>query len=236
MCMEKMRVILVEDDKDQRFLVRYALEQENFEVHEVGSSVELFQSLLNNSFNILIVDIGLPDFSGFSILEYFQKNSIHNNMGIVVLTGFSSSEDRIRGYELGADLYMLKPIDVRELCLAVNNLSKRLISGELSQKQIKTWRLDKSNWLITAPDGSSCKLSAKEMELLSQLSFAKGEVVNKYTLGSSLGYLEDEHGKRALESAVLRLRRKLAKAGCSNIPIKTVHGVGYAFSSSLLII
>lgn len=234
--MEKTRVIIVEDDKDHSSLVREALEQENFETYEVASSVEFFQSLLNSSFDILILDIGLPDFSGFSILDYLQKNKLHNNMGIVVLTAYGSSEDRIRGYELGADIYMLKPVDVKELCFAVINLANRLTAYEPSGKEIKSWSLDKINWLLSSPDGSSCKLSAKEVELLTQLSLAKGEVVNKYTLGSALGYLDNEHGKRALESAVLRLRRKLAQTGCSNVPIKTVHGVGYTFSSALNII
>tara|TARA_R110001599_G_scaffold269628_1_gene470550 strand:+ start:617 stop:1321 length:705 start_codon:yes stop_codon:yes gene_type:complete len=234
--MGKIRIVLVEDDKVYRFLIKEVLEQEGFEVHALGSSVEFFQSLLNNSFDILILDIGLPDFSGFSILEYLQKNKLHKDMGIAVLTSHTSSNDRIRGYELGADLYMLKPLYVKELCLAIHNLSKRITIQKSSNKETQVWSLDTSNWLISTPDGSSCKLSAKEMELVTQLSLAKGEVVNKYALASSLGYLDDEHGKRALESAVLRLRRKLAKTGYSNSPIKTVHGLGYAFSPYLNII
>lgn len=234
--MEKKRIVLVEDDHDHCTLVHDALAQEGFEVCALGSSVEFFQSLMNNHFDILILDIGLPDFSGFSILEYLKKNDLHHNMGIVVLTAYGSTEDRIRGYELGADLYMLKPVDIKELCLAVNNLANRLNNSNITETKIRKWSLDKVNWLLSSPEGVSCKLSGKEMELLMQLSLAKGEVANKYELAKSLGYLEDEHGKRALESAILRLRRKLAQAGCSNVPIKTVHGVGYKFSSSLQVI
>jgi DNA-binding response OmpR family regulator len=233
--MEKIRIILVEDNKDHSSLVSDALRQEGFKVDEVASSVEFFQALVDNHFDILILDIGLPDFSGFSILEYLQKNKLYNNMGIVVLTAFGSREDRIRGYELGADLYILKPVDIQELCLAVTNLSNRLSVCEPPDKQISGWSLDKANWLLLSPSGASCKLSAKEVELLTRLSSAECEVVNKYELACSLGYLEDEHGKRALESVVLRLRRKLAQAGCSNVPIKTVHGIGYTFSAQLVI-
>lgn len=233
--METKRIILVEDNKDHRTIVSDALVKKGFDVVEVGSSVEFFQSLINNSFDLLILDIGLPDYSGFSILEYLQKHTQHNSMGVVVLTAFGSSEDRVRGYELGADLYMLKPIDLRELILAVTNLLRRLNTRIPSIDKDKFWTLDKANWLLTDPNRLSCKLSAKEMELLMQLASVKGEVINKYNLGSALGYLEDEHGKRALESAVLRLRRKLAQAGCVNVPIKTVHGVGYTFSCQLVV-
>ena len=235
--MSSYSVIVVEDDSDHRELIESALDASGLTVKVAGTTIEFFQNLVHDSFDIIILDIGLPDHSGFSILQYLQEKKLNTSMGVIVLTAHDSAEDRVRGYELGADLYLVKPIDVRELSFAVKNLISRMGNNteKLLSSKLDAWQLNTENWQLTAPNGECCNLSAKEMELIQKLHQLDGEVLNKYLLGAAMGYSDDEHGKRALESAILRLRRKLANMGCTNTPIKTAHGVGYTFSAKLIV-
>ena len=234
--MNNIRVIVVEDDNDLRSLIAEELARNSMQVSEATTVVEYFQQLTEKTFDVVVLDVGLPDHSGFSILEHIRKSAASSQTGVIILTAKGGSEDRVNGYRLGADLYMVKPVDTKELVFAIRNLAARLTVPGISEGAgTEEWLLDKASWVLRAPNGSQCDLSSKEMELI-QLLHSCGGVANKYDLGSALGYRGDEHGKRALESVILRFRRKLATTGNANMPIKTVHGVGYAFTGTLTVL
>lgn len=233
--MHRYSIIVVEDDKSHREQIEHGLTLAGFAVTAVSSPIEFYQRLVNQSFDALILDIDTPDHSFFSILHYIKDNKLNSSMGVLVLTSADNAECRAEGYELGVDLCVVKPINIGEIVPAVKNIIGRIEqpNEESLSSRLNAWQLDTGSWQLLAPNGAYCKLSAKEMTLIKKLYNPSGQVLNKYLLGAALGYSDDEHGKRALESAILRLRRKFADMGCTDMPIKTAHGVGYTFSAKL---
>ena len=112
------RVIIVEDDQDLRESLVEFLNLAGHDVSGVGSGLEFYQAIAASSFAIAVVDVGLPDQCGYVITEYIRKNPA---MGVIMLTARDAIEDRVRGYDAGADLYMVKPVDSRELGAAITS-------------------------------------------------------------------------------------------------------------------
>jgi two-component system, OmpR family, response regulator len=230
---QSTQVILVEDDIDLRFILVENLTRQGVNTMGVGSAVEFYQKLSKHNYDVAILDIGLPDHSGFTIVEYLKAET---GLGVIVLSASDHPQDKIKAYELGADLYITKPVDNRELFLAIKNLVTRLNQSEQNQNEAnEAWVVDKESWRITAPCSYRVDLSAKEMTFVSLLGEQAGSTVTRMTLLSALGYPNNQHGNRALESMVLRLRKKLAGCESGQIPVKTVHGAGYMFSFPLII-
>lgn len=121
-----IRVIIVEDDRDLReSLVEY-LSLDGHDVTGVGSALEFYQALASSTFMIAVMDIGLPDQCGYVMAEFVRRNT---PMGIIILTARSSIEDRVNGYRAGGDLYLVKPVDCRELSAAITSLAERQRPG-----------------------------------------------------------------------------------------------------------
>lgn len=227
------QIILVEDDVDLRYILEEHLTKQGVHTTGAGSALEFYQKLSKRQFDVAVLDLGLPDHSGFSIVEYLKNET---QLGIIVLSGSVSAEDKIKAYKLGSDLYMTKPVDGRELYFAIQNLVSRLnITEQAEPDSSEAWVVDKESWSITAPCNYSVDLSAKEMRFVSLLGEQAGSTVMRKNLLSALGYPNNQHGNRALESMVLRLRKKLAGCESGQIPVKTVHGAGYMFSFPLII-
>ena len=201
----------------------------------VGSCLEFYRALAEASFSVAVVDVGLPDQCGYVLTEYIRKNTA---MGVIILTARDAAEDRVRGYDCGADLYMVKPVNCRELAAAITNLSVRL--GKRSPESVPSlapepWRLVRQQWHLVTPAGSAILLTAKEMQFMECLAESAGSPVRRETVLAVLGYRGDGYASRAMDSLVRRLRRKIEEEPCTPSPIKTVHGVGYCFAETLVI-
>ena len=225
------KVIIVEDDLDLlNNTVKY-LKRKEFEATGTGCALDFFQTLTMDNYDIAVVDLSLPDKSGFEIVKHLRA---HTCMGIIVLTARGSLEDKLYGYECGADAYFVKPIDFRELVANINNLYTRL--GVRSAKALSAgpsgrWVLDSGAWTLTSPDDISLDLTGKELALLKALIKAKTEAVSRAELLQSLGYKSDNpYDTKSLDILVGRLRKKFKAAGIQEEPIKTVRNVGYSFS------
>ncbi len=168
-------------------------------------------------------------------------------MRIVMLTGRTAMDDKLAAYESGADIYLVKPVDFRELAASVNNLLKRnnivlqlpnqqprTNDAELtSSEKKKLWRLVREDWHLCTPDGKRIKLTSKEFEFMSCFAANSHNTIPRKEILSILEYEHNEYGKRALESLVHRLRLKTEINGAC--PIKTVFGVGFSFTEELVI-
>jgi len=225
------RIILVEDDLElQSSLLEY-LKLTGLNAVGAESAIKFYQLLNAGEFDIAIVDIGLPDQSGFEIAQYLRQNS---NIGIIILTAKGSTEDRIQGYNSGCDLYFVKPVDCQELTAAIQSLYDRLNSKTefRSEQNSAAWFLDATNWTMTPPAGKPFTLTGKELQFLSLLIDNNGNPVDRNELMLALGYDVNQYENRALDALVRRLRKKLAEAdGDNKDPIKTIHAVGYCFSA-----
>jgi len=156
-----------------------------------------------------------------------------------MLTARTSVEDRLAGYESGADVYLVKPVDFRELAASLESIFGRLeldaSSAITINKAVKGhWRLNGEDWTLESPEGDLVKMTSKEYQFLYALAEASGHIVSREELLPILGYAINESANRSLESLVYRLRKKISTE--LDTPIKTASGSGYTFSAPIVIL
>lgn len=229
------RVLFVEDDVDLRDSLSKYLTMAGYEVTGVGSCLESYAALPNGNFHVAVVDVSLPDQSGFVLAEYLRTNT---DLKIIILTALERLEDRLRGYAAGAHNYFVKPVDARELLAAVTSLSQAedpaRTTKNAGDKSGEDWELLRSSWQLLTPTGETIKLTSLELQLLELLALNPGRAVSRNTLLTSIYSRNDEHSGRALDSLVRRLRAKITASG-QPLPIRTAHAVGFCFSAPIVL-
>ncbi len=175
---------------------------------------------------ILVLDINLPDGDGFAIAGEVRRT--RPNLGIVLLTGRDLLEDRIRGLEEGADLYLVKPVDVRELAAALRSLHRRILPEGQGG-----WVLRSLHSCLVTPGGVSVPLTNSELSALVPLVATAGHPVSREVLLGALGQEEGYHAERRLETLLSRLRRKVVDAAGEALPVLARHGEGYVFAAEV---
>ncbi len=228
------KIIVVEDDPlFLESLVDY-LKLQNYEVTGVRSALGLYKMIAREPFAVAILDLTLPDQDGLVITKYLKINT---DSRIILLTTSSSTVDMIEGYNAGADICFVKPIDCRVLVAAVYNIVQRLeVCYLCSFKKEPTlhagiWTLASDEWLLITPEGNKLHLTSKEYAFLNCLAEAPQGIVSRNSLLTILGYEHNDCGNRSLESLVYRLRKKISPK--LDTPIKTANGSGYTFISEL---
>jgi len=225
-----VHILLVEDDIDLSISLSSYLSSAGFMVTAVGSCLECYTALVKARYQVVLVDVTLPDQSGFVLAEYLRANT---SMKIIILTARERVEDRVRGYAAGAHNYFVKPVDARELQAAIMSLvNADRPSG--SDATGEAWRLLRQSWQLKACQGDTIKLTSLELQFLELLATAAGQVVPRDILLNALYKRHDEHSGRALDSLVRRLRSKITSSGHAS-PIMTAHAVGFCFSAPFII-
>ena len=151
-------------------------------------------------------------------------------IGIIMLTALGDSDDRIRGFESGADIYLVKDSTLREIEAAIRSLLRR--TGDLPRVANDVddqWILDGANWMLTAPNHRSLKLTATEFAFMNVLCKHCGEACRREELMLTLQRPRSSFDGRHLDAVVSRLRRKIEQRTGLPAPIKVVYGVGYTF-------
>jgi DNA-binding response OmpR family regulator len=236
------RIIIIEDDIEiSECLVKF-FAMKGYDVHAVGSALEFYRISDLHSYALAIVDLGLPDQNGLVIAKYLKSNT---SLHILVLTGQTDIENRLESYEAGADAFMSKPVNFRELSALVVNLLDRgkqiRFYGSSSpdspfhSDDEQHWKILRDGWLLITPKGNALKLTLKEYEFLLSLTNNSAIAFPRQDLLRILGYQNNEYGNRALESLVYRLRHKVEEHGVS-IPVQTAHGIGYSFSANIVVV
>jgi len=228
-----IRVLVVEDDQDLRESVVEYLNLAGLTACGVGSAAECYHTLNAADWSVVVVDIGLPDQSGYVLVEYIRTNS---SMRVIILTARDAIDDRVKGYVSGADNYLVKPVDCRELTAAIVSLAHRQIV-KTDQPPVlhnaEAWALARSNWTLLAPGEINIALTSKEFQFIQLLTSTPGKAVDRDTLLLKLYLRHDEYTSRSLDSLVRRLRAKIMTATGDSAPIKTAHAVGYCFTAPL---
>lgn len=236
----EVQIIIVEDDRDLRESMEEYFTLAGYRVSVASSAREFYQQLSLKKFALAILDIGLPDQEGFILAEYARKNT---DMRIIILSGRSSAEDRFTGYSAGADIYMVKPVDCRELAVSVANLLSRIASVPpqsreqqlpSTDKKARPWRLDCSEWILRTPEETAISLSSKEFDFLFCLLRQPKKVVPRTEILKALAYQQDDYGNRALEAMVHRFRKKTETVGWG-FPVKNSRGIGYCLTADMVI-
>ncbi|ANT65583.1 MULTISPECIES: response regulator transcription factor [Prosthecochloris] len=238
----KNSIIIVEDDRDFRESIVETLSLHGYDVTGAESALDFYRKIAEKSFQLVILDLGLPDQKGVVLAEYIRVNTA---MRIIILTAQGALESRISAYKAGADTYLLKPVDTSELIASIESNMGRICDqqvpdspGSLSVGQqvlpVRRWKLLRSQSVLVSPNGYSVKLSSREYDVLELLASVTDQVVSRSYLIEALGYEDTRMGSRSLDVLIHRMRQK-ASAIKERLPIKTVHGQGYSISGTLLL-
>ncbi|HLF18804.1 MAG TPA: response regulator transcription factor [Candidatus Omnitrophota bacterium] len=222
------KILVVEDDKHISKLVRYNLEKAGYECTLVITGEEVFETLEQSHVDLIVLDIMLPKMNGFEVCKQIRQNSRYENIPIIMLTAKGEEVDRVVGFELGADDYIVKPFSPRELALRVKAILKRGKSKKESPKDIleaDIIKVDIPRHKVTVSQ-KEIKLTSMEFKLLTTLLSRRGRVQSRDQLLNDVWDLAADVTTRTIDTHVKRLRQKLGRAGRS---IETVRGYGYRF-------
>ncbi len=177
--------------------------------------------------NVLVLDLGLPGEDGLSIARRLRAS--HPLLGIIMLTARGSTADRIQGLTDGADIYMVKPVDMGELAAAIKAVSRRL---HTAGDNTPAWRLDAIGMRLLSPDGKEIELSYLEASLLQMLAESPDHFCETNALVLAIGKNPEAYNPRALQVMLSRLRQKLGEES----PLKAVRARGYIFAAKLALL
>jgi DNA-binding response OmpR family regulator len=224
-------ILIVEDEHRLRKDLMDFLTLAGFSAAGAASAREMREALAGGERPaIVILDVGLPDGNGFDLAVEIRRAL---PCGIIMLTALGDSDDRIRGFDSGADIYLVKHSTLREIEAAIRSLMRRAGGPPSAGKgDDEQWVLDGKNWVLTAPNQHKLKLTATECAFMSALFKQGGGVCKRDELVDTLTrpktYFDDRH----LDAIVSRLRRKIEQHSKLPAPIKVVYGVGYTFTET----
>lgn len=226
----KPSVLLVEDDELLRGSLARLLDLSGFAVTSVGDGLSFYREIGRDDFDVAVIDLGLPDQGGETLVAYLRQNK---STAIVVITARDTLETRVDCYRTGADLFLGKPVDGRELVAAVGSLVVRARSAKRAAPQTEAivWSLDAGHRTLTSPDGESLALSSKEWLLVKALATTSG-FTTRAELLELLYQLDDDATQRALDTLLHRTRQKLTERFHEALIINE-YGVGYRFAGTL---
>lgn len=224
MSVPKPRVVVVEDEPDLNATMVSFLNLSGFVADGVRSAAELEAWLRTHDCDLAVLDLGLPDRSGLSLVEALRDGG---RCGVVMVTARGQLDDKLKAYATGADHYLIKPVDLRELVAVLSTLRERLPPKALP------WDLHALTWQITAPSGRSARLTKSELAVLTSLAASPGNSVPRAAIAEALGFHMADYDPRRMEIMIRRLRKKIAEETGLPAPIETVHGQGYAFTAAI---
>lgn len=233
---EQPHILIVEDDFASRALLVSYFENEGYLVSETDHGESLVQRVLNETINLVLLDINLPGKDGLSLTRELRA---HSKVGIILVTSKGDEIDRIVGLELGADDYVTKPFNPRELLVRAKNLLWRVTDQTTPEKnsnshliQFEGWSLDCSRRLLEGPDSSE-RLPEGEFKLFHALISSRGQVLSRDQLMDAIHDREWTPNDRSIDVLVGRLRRKLNDNPLDPHFILTAHGAGYMFAGEV---
>jgi phosphate regulon transcriptional regulator PhoB len=234
---ERKKILIVEDEKDIRDLVRYHLEQEGFSVLEADEG-ELALALVRRERPVLVVlDVLLPGMSGLDICRAIRLDEESARVPIVMLTARAAEVDKVVGLEMGADDYVTKPFSPRELVARVKAVIRRALGPELERPheiyEHGRLRIDFDTYQVVL-EGKEIELSLREFELLAFLARHPNRVFGRTQLLDLVWGRDTYVEPRTVDVHVRRLRTRIERDDAHPELILTVRGVGYKFSDAAL--
>lgn len=236
-----LTISVVENEAVLREEMAFQLEQFGFRVETFDTADKFYRYLAVRPQTIAVLDIGLDGEDGLSICRYLRQHD--RQMGIVFVTGRSLRQDRLDGLEVGADAYLLKPVDMDELVLVLKRLALRFAdagaaspapaarpTGNAAERD--PWWLEPGSPFLHSPNGVRVRLSLSELQVLGVLTAQPGAARTHAELAVALGLLPDEADKHRIEVIVSRLRDKVRRECGLPLPLGNVRGVGYRLESA----
>lgn len=231
--MHKPNILIVEDEEVTRFSLRNLFEAEGYQVFEATDGQTMDDALKTNRINLVIMDINLPGKNGLLLARELTSNP---DLGLIFLTGRDNDIDKILGLEIGADDYLTKPFNPRELTIRARNILNRIShQPQLDSSVIKfnQWTLDGNSRQMTSPDGEVLAIPRGEYRALRLLIKNAGQIVTRQQLIKEMTGRELRPNDRTVDVTIRRLRKHFETATNSPELINTIHGEGYRFVGSI---
>ena len=220
-----IKVLYVEDELFLGKIVKETLETRGFEVIMESDGADVVRSFEDEQPDICILDVMLPNRSGFELAEDIRQ--LNDDIPIIFLTAKSLTEDKIKGFKVGADDYVTKPFNMDELVLRIEAILKR--SGSPTETQfdfsIGKYHFDSANYTLTF-DKTSKTLTKKEADILKILCEQKGKVVERELILNMVWGDDSYFNGRSLDVFITKLRKYLSED--ATVTIKNIHGVGFS--------
>ena len=221
------RVLIVDDDPDILRLVSYNLKQAGFEAITADTGRKALETIQRRPPDLVILDLMLPDVDGMEVCRTLRGHESSRLIPIIMLTARGEEIDRVVGFELGADDYVMKPFSPRELALRGKSILRRTHADRTEMLRLGKIQL--------YPERRQCfvgkdqiALTVKEFDLLYELMHARGNVLTRENLMDQVWGYHGEATSRTLDTHVRRLREKLGSEG---VYVETVRGVGFRMAS-----
>jgi two-component system phosphate regulon response regulator PhoB len=223
------RILIVDDDPDIQKLVSYNLDQAGFRVSTAATGLAALESVQEQPPDLIILDIMLPDLDGLEVCRKIRQHDKSRRIPIIMLTARGEEIDRVVGFELGADDYVMKPFSPRELVLRVKSIFRRMGEDTSDELRVGDIRLlpQRRQLLI---GNRLVALTSKEFDLLEELMRAGGNVLTREILMNKVWGYHTEATSRTLDTHVRRLREKL---GDQAVHLETVYKVGYRMGKTM---
>ena len=233
--MSKEHILLVEDEPDLLQTLSFNFESEGYKVSKALNGEEAMKLLeKNDSIAMVILDLMLPDASGLDICRHIRKTDDLKDILVIMVTAKGEEVDRVVGFEVGADDYVVKPYSVRELLLRVGGMLKRSSKekdeGDKEVLVFEDLKIDTNKHKVYLSD-KKISLTSKEFKLLKHLLSKADKVQTRDNLLDKVWGYNNDVTTRTVDTHVKRLRSKIGKYGDK---IETVRGEGYIFNLSLI--
>ncbi len=235
------RLLIVEDEVVTRNTLTRLFQQEGYDVFDAADGMQMQRIMARQQIDLVIMDVNLPGKSGLELAEKLRENE---NIGLVFLTGRDADEDRLLALELGADDYLIKPYNPKELIIRVRNLYRRIEVLKSQQQSIghdsvvyefNGWRLESDSRCLFSPDGKMFRLPKSEYRAMELFLSNPGKILDRETLVKKMLDRELRPNDRTVDVAIRRIRRHFEASPDSPNLITTIHGEGYRFVGDVTI-
>ena len=221
------RIFIIDDESDLTDLLRYQLKREGFKVEAKNDPFAALSAARDFGPDLIVLDVMMPDLDGYQLLRMFRSDNLLSEIPVVMLTARAGVEDRIKGLESGADDYLGKPFDAKELVLRIRAILKRV---KEQPKASSDGRIVLGNVTMDEEDhtvsigGTEISFTVTEFKLLQYFLKRKDRVQTRESLLFSVWKFDAEVETRTVDVHIRRLRKKMTDA---DLKIETVRGVGY---------
>jgi DNA-binding response OmpR family regulator len=236
MTQQQDHILVVEDEPITREQLVSYFEDEGFKVSSTGTGDDVVQTVVDSNVILVLLDIKLPGKDGLTLTREIRA---HSDIGVILVTSKQEQIDRILGLESGADDYVTKPFDPRELLSRARNLIRRVHIQQTQRRKnhirrFDGWTLDLNKRELRSPDGDPRQLSAGEYQLLLAFMEKAGEVMNRDQLMNRIRNREWFPDDRYIDVLVGQLRKKFDERAANAKIITTIHGTGYLFTPEVV--
>jgi two-component system aerobic respiration control protein ArcA len=237
--MQTPQILIVEDEQVTRNTLKSIFEAEGYAVYEASDGEEMHRVLAENQVNLVIMDINLPGKNGLLLARELREQA---NVALMFLTGRDNEVDKILGLEIGADDYITKPFNPRELTIRARNLLNRSMTNGAVQEEKRSvekyefngWELDINSRSLVSPAGDSYKLPRSEFRALLHFCENPGKIQTRADLLKKMTGRELKPHDRTVDVTIRRIRKHFESVA-EDTPeiIATIHGEGYRFCGDL---